>query len=65
MNIREVVFEVIKSSDKPLKVGDIERITGIDRNSIQKVVNEMNVKGIIELDKCYNKILGIRENHNG
>jgi len=62
---REIVLKVISEADRPLKVGEIERITGIDRNKIQKIINQFHIDGVIVLDKCYNKILGIKGEQNG
>ncbi len=60
-----MVFQIIKDAGKPLKVGELERLTGMDRNSIQKIVNELHINGLIEIDKCYNKILGVKGEQNG
>jgi len=61
----KLILQIIKEREKPLKVGELERLTGIDRNSIQKIVNELHINGLIEIDKCYNKILGVKGEQNG
>ena len=60
-----MIFQIIKEAGRTLKVGELEKLTGIDRNSIQKIVNELHIDGLIEIDKCYNKILGIKGEKNG
>ncbi|WP_029520991.1 helix-turn-helix domain-containing protein [Persephonella sp. IF05-L8] len=65
MEKEKMVFQIIKDAGKPLKVGELERLTGMDRNSIQKIVNELHINGLIEIDKCYNKILGVKGEQNG
>ncbi len=62
--MKQSIFNIIRLSDKPLKVSDIEKLTGIDRNTIQKIVNDLAVEGKIELDRCYNKILRALEDNN-
>ena len=62
---KEKVLDFVRRSNKPVKVGDIEKATGLDRNSVQKIVNQLAVEGLIELDRCYNKILGFRGDKNG
>ncbi|MBK3331745.1 MarR family transcriptional regulator [Persephonella atlantica] len=62
---RKKVFDFIANSNKPVKVGDIEKATGLDRNSVQKIVNHLAVEGLIELDRCHNKILGLKGDKDG
>ncbi len=58
MDKEKIILEILKSESKPLKVGDIERITGIDRNSIQKIINKFETEGIVEYpDRCHNKVV--------
>ncbi|WP_029522252.1 helix-turn-helix domain-containing protein [Persephonella sp. KM09-Lau-8] len=65
MDREKLILQIIKEAGKPLKVGELERLTGIDRNSIQKIVNELHINGLIKIDKCYNKILGVKGEQNG
>ena len=65
MNEKQLIFQIVKEAGKPLKVGELEKLTGIDRNSIQKIVNELHIDGLIKIDKCYNKILGVKGEQNG
>jgi predicted transcriptional regulator len=62
--MKNKIFEVIKLSNKPLKVGDLEKLTNIDRNTVQKILNELHLEGKIRLDKCYNKVLGLNQEGN-
>ena len=60
------ILDIIKNSNKPLKTGDIVNITGLDRNKVQKIINNLSLEGKIKIDKCYNKVLGlIVEDNNG
>ena len=65
MDIEKIIIGILKKGKKPVKVGDIERITGADRNSIQKVVNRLVAEGRVEVDRCYNKILGLKGETDG
>ncbi|WP_297455403.1 helix-turn-helix domain-containing protein [Persephonella sp.] len=65
MSKKQLIFQIVKEAGKPLKVGELEKLTGIDRNSIQKLVNELYIDGLIEIDKCHNKILGVKGEQNG
>jgi len=63
--MKEKILQVIKLSNKPLKVGDLEKLTGFSRNDIQKALNELALEGKINMDRCYNKVLGVKEESNG
>ncbi len=60
MELERIIIMLLKDRQKPLKVGDIERITGVDRNTIQKVVNQLFIEEKVEVDRCYNKIIGLK-----
>ncbi len=62
--MKEKILEVIKLSNKPLKTGDIEKLTGINRNQVQKIINELALEGKIKVDRCYNKVLGLNLEDN-
>lgn len=62
--MKEKILEIIKLSNKPLKTGDIEKLTGIDRNTVQKVINNLALEGKIKIDRCYNKVLGLNQEDN-
>ncbi len=59
--MKEKVLEAIRLSNRPLKTGDLEKLTGVPRNEIQKIINELALEGKIKVDKCYNKVLGLIE----
>lgn len=59
--MKEKVLEAIRLSNRPLKTGDLEKLTGVPRNEIQKIINELALEGKIKVDKCYNKVLGLSE----
>ena len=62
--MKEKILQLIRLSNKPLKTGDLENLTGFDRNTVQKLVNELANEGKIEVDRCYNKVLGLKEDNN-
>ncbi len=58
MDKEKIILEILEKENKPLKVGDIERMTGIDRNSIQKIINKFEIEGIVIYpDRCHNKVV--------
>ena len=58
MEKEKLILEILKESNKPLKVGDIEKKTGIDRNTVQKIINELELEGVVEYpDRCHNKVV--------
>ena len=65
MDLEKVIIRLLKEGKRPIKVGDIERITGVDRNSIQKAVNRLSMEGKLEVDRCYNKITGLKGETDG
>ncbi|WP_096999517.1 MarR family transcriptional regulator [Persephonella hydrogeniphila] len=65
MDLEKFIIDILKKSKKPVKVGDIQRLTGYDRNSIQKTINKLSLEGRIEVDRCYNKIIGLKGEENG
>ena len=65
MDLEKVIIRLLKERKRPVKVGDIERITGADRNNIQKAVNQLVIEGKVEVDRCYNKIIGLKGEKDG
>ncbi len=58
MEKEKLILEILKEENKPLKVGDIEKKTGIDRNTVQKIINELELEGVVEYpDRCHNKVV--------
>jgi len=64
MDVKKVVISAIKKTGCPVKIGQLERITGLDRNSLQKAVNQLSMEGKLQLDRCYNKILSLKGEKN-
>ncbi|WP_456384571.1 hypothetical protein [Persephonella sp.] len=60
MDIEKVVLSAVRKTGCPVKIGQLEKITGIDRNSLQKAVNQLSLEGKLQLDRCYNKILSVK-----
>lgn len=52
--IKQVVLEVLKKADKPLKTGDIAKKIGVDSKEVSKVIKELKKEGKIHSPKrCY------------
>ncbi len=47
METKEVVFQALENSDKPLKGGEIAEITGIDKKEIDKAIKKLTTEGRI------------------
>ncbi|WP_457638746.1 hypothetical protein [Persephonella sp.] len=60
MELEKAVIEAILKIGLPVKIGQLEKETGIDRNTLQKVVNDLSIKGILTTDRCYNKITAVK-----
>lgn len=49
-----------------MKTGELEKLTGFDRNEIQKALNDMYIDGLIDFpDRCFNKVVLKKEDNNG
>lgn len=62
--MKEKILEIIKNSNKPIKTGNLEKISNLSRNEVQKIINELYLEGKIKVDKCYNKVLGLSQEDN-
>ncbi len=60
MKEKEAILSFLKNSKLPVKTGDLERNLGIDRNTVQKVINQLAIEGYIKTDTCYNKIISLK-----
>ncbi|NPA16418.1 MAG: hypothetical protein GXO05_01615, partial [Aquificae bacterium] len=49
MDIEKVVLSAVRKTGCPGKIGQLEKITGIDRNSLQKAVNQLSLEGKLQL----------------
>ena len=47
METKEVVFQALENSDKPLKGGEIAEITGIDKKEIDTAIKKLTTEGRI------------------
>ncbi len=62
MDKKDLVLDTILKSEKPLKVGDIERLTGLSRNEIQKILNDLYFEKKIQYpDRCHNKVIAFNK----
>ncbi len=64
MEERKLILQFLRKSSLPLKTGDIEKGTGLDRNTVQKVLNELSIEGILSLDRCFNKVINLEGGKN-
>ncbi|MFX1497788.1 MAG: transcriptional regulator [Promethearchaeota archaeon] len=54
MTIKENVIEAFKSSQKPLRPGDIASELGIDSKEVSKIIKELKDEGKLHSPKrCY------------
>lgn len=53
----KIVVDAFQKSEKPLKSGEIAKITGIETKEISKIINKLKKDGIIDSPKrCYYEI---------
>ncbi|MDK2954175.1 MAG: hypothetical protein PWQ27_1558 [Kosmotoga sp.] len=51
---KKEVLEALKKAGKPLRPGDIAKMTGIDSKEVSKVIKELKNEGKVESPKrCY------------
>ncbi len=66
MTVEKVILKILFKEDRPLKTGELEKITGFDRNEIQKALNNLYMDGLVEFpDGCFNKVLLKKEDTDG
>lgn len=54
MEIKEKVLDTLKSSDKPLKGGEIAEISGLDKKDVDKAIKQLKTEDLIDVPKrCY------------
>ena len=50
----EIVFKVLKEAGKPLRPGDIAKITGLDKKEVSEAIKKLKKEGkIISPKRCY------------
>ena len=47
MNQKEIVLSIMKDAAKPLRSGEIEELTGLDRKEVDKAMNELKGEALI------------------
>ena len=54
MSDKEAVLETMKKAGKPLRPGDIAKMTGIDSKEVSKIIKELRKEGKVHSPKrCY------------
>jgi len=54
MEIKDKVLETLKTSDVPLKGGDIAELSGIDKKEVDKAIKQLKTDNLIESPKrCF------------
>jgi len=54
MEIKDKVLETLKTSDKPLKGGEIAEISGIEKKDVDKAIKQLKTEDLIETPKrCF------------
>ena len=54
MSASETVLAALKSSDKPLKGGEIAEKTGLDKKEVDKALKELKKQDVVHSPKnCY------------
>jgi len=66
LTIEKAILKILLKENRPLKTGEIEKLTGFSRNEIQKAINNLYLEGLIDFpDRCYNKVVLKQEENNG
>lgn len=54
MDTLDKVFETLKSTDKPLKSGEIAELSGVDKKEVDKAIKKLKVEEkIFSPKRCY------------
>jgi len=54
MEIKDKVLETLKTSDVPLKGGEIAELSGIDKKEVDKAIKQLKTDNLIESPKrCF------------
>jgi Mn-dependent DtxR family transcriptional regulator len=57
MSEKEKVFLFLQKNKLPVKTGDISKELKLDRNTVQKILNDLSLENKITLDRCFNKVV--------
>lgn len=53
-SVEDKVLEAFRNAGKPLRPGDVVKITGLDKKSVQQVINKLKKEGkLISPKRCY------------
>jgi predicted Zn-ribbon and HTH transcriptional regulator len=54
MDIKEIVLDTLKKSDKPLKGGEIAEMANVDKKEVDKAIKKLKVEEkIFSPKRCY------------
>ena len=54
METTEKILDTLRSSEKPLKSGEIAELTGVDKKEVDKAIKKLKVEEkIISPKRCY------------
>jgi predicted transcriptional regulator len=50
----QLVLEAMKNAGKPVRPGDVAKLTGLDKKEVSKIISELKKSGkIISPKRCY------------
>jgi Mn-dependent DtxR family transcriptional regulator len=53
-NVKEIVLNAMRDKGKPVRPGDIAKLTGIDSKEVSKIIAELKKAGKVYIPKrCY------------
>lgn len=56
---KQIVLEAIKRAGKPLRPGDVVKLTGLSKEEVSKLINELKKEGKISSPKrCFHTPVG-------
>ncbi len=54
MSHEELVLEAMRKAGKPLRPGDIAKMTGLESKEVSRIIKELRKKGLVHSPKrCY------------
>jgi DNA-binding MarR family transcriptional regulator len=54
ISAEETVLSAMKNEARPVRPGDVVKITGLDKNDVSKAIKELRKKGLIDSPKrCF------------
>ncbi len=64
MDTKSRVFLFLQKESLPIKTGDISKSLSLDRNTVQKILNELSIENKVKLDRCFNKVVYVEKGGN-